>query len=98
MRAATARDDAEAVAAALDAQRAGGLGAVRVDEVRAALANGQVHELLISDDVDDDVAEELVARARRTSAGVRFVDDRALLRPADGVAARLRYRIGGKAA
>ena len=98
MRAATARDDAQAVAAALDAQRAGGLGAMRVDEVRTALANGQVHELLISDDVDDDVAEELVARARRTSAGVRFVDDRALLRPADGVAARLRYRIGGKAA
>ena len=97
MRAATARDDAEAVAAALDAQRAGGLGAVGEDEVRAALVNGQVHELLISDDVDADVAEELVARARRTSAAVRFVDDLARLHPA-GVAARLRYRIGGKAA
>ena len=97
VRAATTRDDAEAVATALDAQRAGGLGAAGVDEVRAALVNGQVHELLISDDVDADVAEELVARARRTSAVVRFVDDRALLRPA-GVAARLRYRIGGKAA
>ena len=76
--------------------RGGGLGAVGVDEVRAALGNGQVHELLISDDVDADVAEELVARARRTSAVVRFVDD-PLLRPV-GVAARLRYRIGGKAA
>src|SRR5437667_201895 len=82
MRAATTRGDAEAVAAALDAQRAGGLGAVGVDEVRAALGNGQVHELLISDDVDADVAEELVARARRTSAAVRFVDDHARLRPA----------------
>ena len=98
MRAATTRDDAGAVATALDAQRAGGLGAVGPDEVRAALVNGQVHELIISVDVDADVAEELVAQARRTSAAVRFVEDRAPLRPAGGVAARLRYRIGGKAA
>src|SRR5207249_3593284 len=61
VRAATTRDDAAAVATALDAQRAGGLGAVGADEVRTALLNGQVHELFISDDIDADVAEELVA-------------------------------------
>jgi peptide chain release factor subunit 1 len=108
MRGAIAREDAATVAAALDAQRAGGLGAAGVDAVRAALENGQVHELLISGDVDviksedgrpgPEVVEELVARARRTSAVVRFVDDRSLLEPIGGVAARLRYQIGGKAA
>jgi peptide chain release factor subunit 1 len=108
MRAATAREDAETVTEALDAQRAGGLGAAGVNAVRAALENGQVHELLISSDVDaiksgdgmpgPEVVEELVARARRTSALVRFVDDRTLLEPVGGVAARLRYQIGGKAA
>jgi len=108
MRGATAREDAATVTAALDAQRASGLGAAGVNAVRAALENGQVHELLISSDVDAiksedgmpgaEVVEELVTRARRTSALVRFVDDRTLLEPVGGVAARLRYQIGGKAA
>jgi peptide chain release factor subunit 1 len=108
VRAATAREDAEMVTAALDALRAGGLGAAGVNAVRTALENGQVHELLISKDVDaiksgdgtpgPEVVEEFVARARRTSALVRFVDDHTLLEPVEGVAARLRYQIGGKAA
>jgi peptide chain release factor subunit 1 len=108
MREADAREDAETVARVLDAQRAGGLGAAGVDETRAALANGQVHELLITatpgavtaaagQDAAD-VAEELVAQARRTSAAVHFVEDGSLLEPVGGVAARLRYRVGGIAA
>ena len=108
MGAARARDDAEAVAATLDAQRAGGLGAAGVRETRKALDNGQVHELLLSADLDaantgtdgasDDITEDLVAQPRRTSARVRFIDDPSLLAPVGGVAARLRYRIEGKAA
>ena len=107
MREADARMDSETVARVLDAQRAGGLGAAGLDEVRAALTNGQVHELLISaipaiavEKGEDaaDVMEELVAQARQTSALVHFVEDRALLESVGGVAARLRYRVGGIAA
>jgi peptide chain release factor subunit 1 len=108
MRDANAREDGERVARALDAQRAGGLGAAGVDEVRAALTNGQVHELLISampatigraEGADAaSLAEQLVAQARQTAALVHFIEDRALLEPVGGVAARLRYRVGGIAA
>ena len=106
--AAQARDDADRVARVLDAQRAGGLGAAGMEEVFAALANGQVHELLVSASPEmipsvggrsgDEIADELVTMARRTSARVFVVEDRTLLAPAGGVAARLRYRVGGKAA
>ena len=108
MRAAAAREEAERVAQTLDAQRSGGLGAAGLEETFAALVNGQVHELLISADTagipdiggrpSAEIADELVTMARRTSARVSFVEDQALLAPAGGVAARLRYRIGGKAA
>jgi peptide chain release factor subunit 1 len=108
MREADAREDSERVARVLDAQRAGGLGAAGVEEVRAALTNGQVHELLISatpgaigraEGADAaNLAEQLVAQARQTSALVHFIEDRSLLEPVGGVAARLRYRVGGIAA
>jgi peptide chain release factor subunit 1 len=108
MSAAEAREDTEKVMQVLDAQRAGGLGAAGLEETRAALANGQVHELLISADpaaietveghTGQEIAEALIMLARQTSAHVTFVEDRSLLAPVGGVAARLRYRIGGKAA
>jgi peptide chain release factor subunit 1 len=108
MQQADARDDADKVARALDAERAGGLGAAGLEETRAALANGQVHELLLTADpgaiaaVDghtgQEIAETLVVMARQTRALVSFIEDPALLAPVGGVAARLRYRIGGKAA
>ena len=108
VREADGRDDAERVARVLDAQRAGGLGAAGLAQTREALANGQVHELLLVSDVDairpvnghtgTDIAEALVLQARQTSALVTFVEDKSLLAPVGGVAARLRYRIGGKAA
>jgi len=108
MREADTRDDAEKVARALDAQRSGGLGAAGLEETRAALRNGQVHELLLTADPDavtavdghsgTEIVEALVVMARQTSALVSFIEDAALLAPVGGVAARLRYRIGGKAA
>ena len=108
VREADRREDAERVTRVLDAQRAGGLGAAGLDETRAALTNGQVHELLLAADVDAiepvnghtgaEIAETLLLQARQTSAVVTFVEDRSLLEPVGGVAARLRYRIGGIAA
>ena len=108
MREADARDDVEKVARVLDAQRAGGLGAAGPEETRAALANGQVHELLLSADPEaigtvdghtgQEITEALVVMARQTGALVSFIEDRSLLAPVGGVAARLRYRVGGRAA
>ena len=108
VRDADARAHADAVARVLDAQRAGGLGAAGMEEVFAALANGQVHELLISATPDrlgsvggrssDEIADELVTMARRTSATVVIIEDWTLLAPVGGIAARLRYRVGEKAA
>lgn len=39
------------------------------------------------------IADELIARARQTSAKVRFIEDASLLAPARGVGAFLRYRL-----
>lgn len=101
-------DDAEKVRGAVDAYRAGGLGVAGLEETRAALANGQVHELLLSASPDTlevgaeragaEVADELVTQARQTSTQVTFIEDPALLADVGGVAALLRYRIGRRAA
>jgi peptide chain release factor subunit 1 len=42
--------------------------------------------------LSETVAEELVRKARQTSAAVTFIEDPELLRQAEGVGARLRYR------
>ena len=97
-----ARDDAERVRRLLDAYRAGGLGVVGAEPTLRALAHGQVHELLIAADPAAlrprvgkraaEVADELVAGARRTDARVTFIEDSSLLAEAGGVGALLRYR------
>jgi len=81
-----ARDDAERVARVLDAYRAGGLGMIGRGRVKAALDNGQVHELILVADParlegadGTAIADALVAKARQTGARVTFVEDAALL-------------------
>jgi peptide subunit release factor 1 (eRF1) len=95
-----ARDDAERVARMYDAYRTGGLAIVGLAGTRAALENGQVHELLLVASPDRlegaagaAVADELVTKARQTAARVTFIDDAALLAEAGGVGALLRYRL-----
>jgi peptide subunit release factor 1 (eRF1) len=99
------RDDAALVARALDAYRAGGLGMIGLAGVRAALDNGQVHELIVVADASRlegadgaATADTLVAKARQTGARVTVVEDAALLAEAGGVAALLRYRLQRRAA
>ena len=66
------------------------------ESARRALEVGQVDELVIAaspaslKEVD---AEDLIARARNTSAAIHFVEDPALLAPAGGVGAFLRFRL-----
>jgi peptide subunit release factor 1 (eRF1) len=43
--------------------------------------------------LDEALVEELVTEARRTGAGVRFIEDASLLEPANGVGALLRFRV-----
>jgi peptide subunit release factor 1 (eRF1) len=103
VRAQDARDDAERVRRLLDAYRAGGLGIVGVDATLRALANGQVHELLMTADPAGletgdgrrgaEVADELVAKARQTDARVTFIEDPSLLSDVGGVGGLLRFRL-----
>jgi peptide chain release factor subunit 1 len=116
-----AKDDAEKVERLLDEFRSGGLAVIGVHDTLAALANGQVDELVISATVDNFqaeedgdallqarapegeangsptapaviVADELVTRARQSSAHITFIENAALLADVGGVGARLRYR------
>jgi peptide subunit release factor 1 (eRF1) len=93
-----------------------------VRDTLAALANGQVDELVISATVENFqaeaeedallkarapeeeanesmppptviVADELVTRARQSSAHITFLENAALLTEVGGVGARLRYRL-----
>jgi peptide chain release factor subunit 1 len=100
-----ARDDAERAARMYDAYRAGGLGIIGLAATRAALENGQVHELLLVASPQHlegpdgaAAADELVAKARQTDARVSFIEDPALLAEAGGVGALLRYRLHRRAA
>jgi peptide subunit release factor 1 (eRF1) len=75
---------------------AGGRAVVGLENTRKALRDGQVDTLLIAASPEqvpgrEATADELIAAARQTSAGVRFIDDPELLQPVDGVAARLRF-------
>jgi peptide subunit release factor 1 (eRF1) len=78
--------------------RAGGLATAGAEETYEALANGQVDELLLaapppSADGASTIADDLVTKARQTSARVRFIEDSTLLADVGGVAASLRYRL-----
>jgi hypothetical protein len=74
-----------------------------LDATLRALANGQVHELVLTADPaalkardgrhGAEVADELVARARQTDARVTFIEDASLLASAGGVAGLLRFRV-----
>jgi peptide subunit release factor 1 (eRF1) len=90
-----ARSDAETIERVVGEYLAGNLGAAGGKAVREALERGQVSELYLTA-VDpgeaETMADELVAKARQTSARVRFIEDPALLAEHDGVAAALRYR------
>lgn len=88
--------DESAVRAAVDEFRASGLGTVGLQRVRAALAAGQVHVLMLTASPGritggDKVANELVVLATQTAAQVRFIENPELLQSFDGVAASLRY-------
>jgi peptide chain release factor subunit 1 len=99
-----AMTDTQTVQRMLDAYRAGGLAVVGLRETRRALLAGQVDELLLSADpralraaagpdvAPEALANELVTQARRTDAGVKFIEDASLLEDVEGVGARLRYR------
>ncbi|HVB39312.1 MAG TPA: Vms1/Ankzf1 family peptidyl-tRNA hydrolase [Terriglobales bacterium] len=83
--------DGEKVEHLLQQFRAGGLAVTGLDATRAALANGQVEELLISSSLEDG-PDRFVTLAKQTDAAVTFVDDPALLQAAAGVGAFLRWR------
>ncbi len=104
MREQDARDDATLVKSLFDEHRAGGLGAVGLDETLEALKNGQVDELLLGastkeirgdggEGTEPFMPDELVTRAAQTGAEVRFIEDPALLAEAGGVGAMLRFRL-----
>jgi peptide subunit release factor 1 (eRF1) len=100
-----ARTDAEKVQRVLDEARGNGLGVTGSRDTRAALETGQVDELVIAAAPDavrpeegtprepQTLAEEMLARARQTSARITFVEDTGLLEPIGGVGALLRYRL-----
>jgi peptide subunit release factor 1 (eRF1) len=99
-----ARTDEERVRLCLDEVRGSGLGVAGLADTLTALEVGQVDELLLPatpDAIlredgtpgDASLADDLVARARRTGAHVMFVEDASVLRELGGVGALLRYRI-----
>ncbi len=96
MREQDAKSDRERVEEVVGAYRANALGAVGVDLLRRALELGQVDELLITATAAGEQAEtadELIRKARQTSASVRFIEDPSLLAPFGGAAASLRFKL-----
>jgi len=93
--------DRAAVIAALDEARARGLAVAGLTDTMAALENGQVRELYLSNTdrfgggSHDVSANELVRLAKRTSADLRFIEDVTLLAGVNGIAAALRFRVKG---
>lgn len=89
--------DAEVVERVLNDYRAGGLGVAGLDETLDGLTNGQVDELILAEGglaADAGVTpDELVAKARQTSAGIRIIEEASLLADVGGVAASLRFRL-----
>jgi peptide chain release factor subunit 1 len=93
-----AESEREKVEELIGSWRAGGLGVVGLEAVRQALEIGQVDELLIAGggpQIEPEVADELVTKARQTSATATIVQDATLLAGVGGVGALLRYRVPG---
>jgi peptide subunit release factor 1 (eRF1) len=80
---------------AIAAWRAGGLGVVGIDATKAALAAGQVDQLVIDESagIEEPVLAELIRQASLTDASVEVVRDHAGLEQHGGVGATLRFRI-----
>lgn len=97
-----AKLEAERVEQVVGEWRAGRLAVAGKRDVRKALENGQVEELVMSrafaEDGEDGAgisdADDLTARAISTSAKVRFVENPELLAEMGGVVAALRYKPG----
>lgn len=89
-----AETDRERVDALVGAYRGGGLACVGLEATRRAFELGQVEELVISGPPGaPEQADELVIKARQTSAGVRIIEDAALLSAFEGVGAFLRFKV-----
>ena len=105
-----ATDDRDAVRSLKDEYRAGGLAVAGLRDTLAALEVGQVDELVLPADPnairrpdgqetqDEALGGDLVSRARRTGAAVRFIEDASLLADIGGVGAFLRYRLTAETA
>ena len=90
--------DKAKVEAMIGAYRSGGLGVAGLKETQMALEIGQVDELLLSASFNggsEEKVNELVAKARQTSARVTIIEEAALLEPVGGVGALLRYKVPG---
>jgi peptide chain release factor subunit 1 len=95
MRRQDAKDDSEKVEHLLGDYRSGGLAVVGVPDVLAALAKGQVEEVLLSASStgeSETTSENILAQARQTGARFRLIEDATLLAGVGGVGASLRYR------
>jgi peptide chain release factor subunit 1 len=93
-----AETDRETVDTLLSAYRSGGLGVVGVKDTLQALEMGQVDELLLSATLPGAaarVADDLVLKARQTSARITMIEDTSLLARVGGVGALLRYKVPG---
>jgi peptide subunit release factor 1 (eRF1) len=95
LRRADAHTDAEHVQRMLDAWRAGGLAVAGIEATMRALDMRQVEELLIAARPDHVVGpvDELVAKAQRNSARIRFIENDDLLADVGGAGALLRFKI-----
>ncbi len=92
-----AESDRERVDQPIGAYRSNGLACVGTEATRRAFELGQVDELLLpaipKNPEAEDAAEELVLKARQTSAKTRFIENASLLEPIGGVGAFLRFKL-----
>lgn len=91
-------DGQDAADRALAGWRAGDLGVVGVNATMAALERGQVDELVIDETVstDEELRAELIRQASLTDAHVEVLRDHPGLARHEGVAATLRFSLGGR--